>query len=460
MLATMLRRPTVLTLVLVSACAGRAKHSVSLYEAGDYAGASRAADEGLAQHPDDDGLWAMKVRAALALGDADEVEKAYAGLVEHRGGDDRELLRDLATATLAQGLASPSAKLKIAAIDAISDLELQSLADDVFQRLNDEDDRVAASAAVAVLHGYQQAPQVADDMLKSENADARRIAVAGIAKKIGKLAVADIEKAGSDPDAGVRRAAIYALGEMKDADAVELCTRRMKDPDETVRAAAATALARIGIGNLEELGKKALADKALSVRLAGIELLAAAHRDDELAALADDADPLVGVTAAIAVKTSHPGLGAKPLERAVGAPEWTVRAGAANLAVSALGHEAGLAYAQRLTKDTELQVRLAAARVLAHSGDAAGARAIFSSALESPQGIQAAADLAAQGDATGLAALSADVRNSRNTPEQRAEAAMAHRNAHHVTPGLVAALADPNGLVRVEAAATAGALAK
>jgi HEAT repeat protein len=446
--------------IALSACAGRAKHSVTLYEAGDYAGASRAADEGLTQHPDDDGLWAMKVRAALALGDADGVASAYAAYVEHRGGDDKELLRDLAGATLAQGLASPSAKLKITAIDAISDLELYGLADQVFMQLNDEDDRVAASAAVAVLHGYAQAPQVADEMLKSENPEARRIAVAGIGKKIGKLAASDIEKAANDPDAQVRRAALAALGQMKDADAVEVCTRRLKDPDDSVRAAAATALARIGIGNLEELGKRALADKALAVRLAGIELLAAAHRDDELAALADDADPLVGITAAIAVKKSHPGLAAKPLERALTAQEWTVRAGAANLAVSAVGREAGLAYAQRLTKDAELGVRLAAARVLAHAGDAAGARAIFASALESPQGIQAAADLAALGDPQGIEALSADVRNSRNTPEQRSEAAMAHRNAHRVTPGLVAALADPNGLVRVEAAATLGALAK
>jgi len=203
-----------------------------------------------------------------------------------------------------------------------------------------------------------------------------------------------------------------------------------------------------------------LADKRLEVRLAGIELLAAAHRDDELAALADDDNPLVGVTAAIAVRKTHPGLGQKPLERALTSPEWTVRAGAVNLAVSALGREAGLAYAQRLAKDNELAVRLAAARVLAHTGDEAGARAIFSAALESPEAIQAAADLGALGDATGLAALSADVRNSRNTPEQRSEAAMAHRIAHHVTPGLVAALADPNGLVRVEAAATLGALAK
>jgi HEAT repeat protein len=448
-------------LIALGACAGRAKHSVSLYEAGDYAGASRAADEGLATHPDDDGLWAMKVRSALALGDADGVAKAYAAYVEHRGSDDKDLLRDLATATLGQGLASPSAKLKIAAIDAVEELELEALANDVAERMGDEDDRVAASAAVAVLHGYPQAPKVAADMLTSEDHEARRIAVEGIGKKIGKLAAADLEKAGTDADPRVRRAAIYWLGMIKDADAVELCTRHMKDPDESVRAASASALARIGLGNLAELGQRALADKALAVRLAGIDLLVAAHRDDALAGLIDDADPIVAITAAIAIKRTHPGAAARPLERALSAEEWTIRAGAANLAVAALGRDAGRAYAQRLAHDPEPEVQLAAARVLAHAGDPAGAKAIFTAALATPDhGIQAAADLAALGDPAGLTALSTAVRDARRTPEQRAEAASAHRTAHRVTPGLVAALADPNGLVRVEAAATLGALSR
>lgn len=455
-----MRRSFVL-LIALGGCAGRAKHSVTLYEAGDYAGASRAADDGLAQHPDDDGLWAMKVRAALALGDADAVAKAYAGYVDHHGGDDKELLRELSTATLAQALTSPSARLKIEAIEAVHDLEIYDLADQVAQHMGDEDDRVAATAAVAILHAYPQAPSVLDDMLKSENPEARRIAVEGVGKKVGKLAFADLEKAAADPDARVRRAAIYWLGTLEDPDAVEVCTRHMKDPDESVRAAAATALARIGIGNLEELGKHALADKALAVRIAGIDLMMAAHRDDEVAALADDPDPMVAVNAAIAVKKTHPGLAQKPLERALAAKEWTIRAGAANLAVSALGRDAGRAYAQRLAGDPELTVRLAAARVLAHAGDPAAATAIFSAALSAPDhAIQAAADLAALGNASGIAALASDVRDLGRTPEQRAEAATAHRTAHRVTPGLVAALADPNGLVRVEAAATLGALSK
>ena len=458
MLATMFRSP--LVLILAIAACGHAKQSVSLYEAGDYAGASRAADDGLAKHPDDAGLWGMKVRAALALGDADAVAKAYAALVEHTGGDDKELLRDLATATLGQGLGSPSVKLKIAAIDAIEELELQALADDVFLQMNSEDDRVAAAAAVAVIHGYAQAPQVVDDMLKSDNAEARRIAVDGIGKKIGKLAVADLEKAANDSDPRVRRAAIYWLGAIKDADAVEICTRHLKDPDETVRAASASALAKIGLGNLDELAKRALADKALGVRLAGIELLAAAKRDDELAALAADSDPIVAITAAVAVAKTHPGIAGPALDRAAASQEWTIRAGSANLAVAAVGREAGLAYAKRLTADPELRVRLAAARVLAHTGDAGSAKPLFSAALDSPEGIQAAADLASLDDPTGLAALSADVRDLKRSPDARAEAAAAHRTAHHVTPGLVAALADPNGIVRVQAAATLGALAR
>jgi HEAT repeat protein len=450
-----------LVFLVVAGCAGRTKQSVALYEAGDYAGASRAADDGLANHPDDDGLWAMKVRAALALGDADAVAKAYASYVEHRGSDDKELLRDIAVATITQALTSPSARLKIEAIEAVHDLEIYDLADQVAQRMGDEDDRVAATAATAILHAYPQAPQVLDDMLKSENPEARRIAVDGVGKKVGKLAFADLEKAAADPDPRVRRAAIYWLGSLEDADAVEVCTRHMKDPDESVRAAAATALAHIGLGNLEELGKKALADNALAVRVAGIDLLMAAHRDDEVAALVDDPDPLVGVHAAIAVAKTHPGLAQKPLERALAAKEWTTRAAAANLAVAALGREAGRAAAQRLIGDPELAVRLAAARVLAHAGDPTDAKPIFAAALAAPdQGIQAAADLAALGDPQGIAALTAAVRDPQRTPEQRAEAATAHRTAHRVTPGLVAALADPNGLVRVEAAATLGALSR
>jgi HEAT repeat protein len=423
-----LQRSLLLGCLVFAACTNHAQQVVALYERGDYAGAARAADSELATHPGEEGLWQMRVRAALAQGDAAGVAKAYAAYRGQQGGDDdKPLLRDLAIATLGQALASPSVKLKIAAIDAVAAAELEPLADKVAERMADDDDRVVAAAAVAVLHGYPDAGKAASDMLHSEDAEARRIAVDGIGKKVGKLAIADLEKAGADPDARVRRVAIRWLGQLKDTGAAPLLTQHMHDPDEAVRAAAASSLARIGIGNLAELGKLALHDRALAVRLAGIELLVAARHAQaqaELTALLDDPDPLVATEAAIARGGGE--LARKPIERAASADPWTARAGAANLAVRALGKAAALVLARKLAGDPELAVRLAAARVLAHGGDRPAAAAIFATALANPDFLlQAAIDLADQDDARGVQALDTAVRRSRRT---------SHRASHHARP--------------------------
>ena len=460
-----IKRTWLLVVALATSCANHAKQSITLYESGDYAGAARAADEALADHPNDDALWGMRVRSALALGDAAGVAKAYGDYVAKRGGDDKALLRDVAIATIEQALGSPSARLKITAIETVADLRILDLEQPVTARIGDDDDRVAAAAAVAVLFDHPQAPEVADQMLRSENPEARRIALDGIAKKEQgrhhlELAVGELEKSGDDPDPRVRAVALRWLGVAKDRDAVELLTRRLRDKDENVRAAAASSLARIGIGNLAELGKRALADKALAVRLAGIELLAAARAEEALATAAGDADPLVATQAALALEPPRPELTQKALDRAVAAPEWTTRAGAANLLVQGLGKAAALPVAGKLAADPEIGVRLAAARALARAGDRDRAREVFAAALTSDHAAQAAAELAGLGDPRGAAALDKLVRDPQLTPEQRADAAREHATAKHVTPGLVAALADPSGVVRIEAAAAIAALAK
>jgi HEAT repeat protein len=461
-----MHRSIVIGCLMFAGCASHAQRAVALYETGDYAGAARVADTELAAHPGDETLWQLRVRAALAQGDAAGVAKTYAAYrAQLEGEDDRELLRDLATATLGQALASPSAKLKIAAIEAVEAAEIERLAQQVAQRMSDGDDRVVAAAAVALLRGEPDAPHAAGDMLHSENAEARRIAVEGIARKIGTLAIADIEAAGSDADPHVRRAALRWLGQLKDARAVELLTERLGDPDEAVRAAAASALARIGPGNVMELARRALGDRALAVRLAGIELLVAARVPEartELATLAEDRDPLVASEAAIAGGGGPPA--ARAIERAASAGEWMVRAGAANLAVRALGKPGALTLARRLTGDPELSVRLAAARVLAHGGDVPASIAIFAAALADPEAqshrLDAAIDLAMQGDPRGVQALDAAVRDPAHGSAARAAAATAHRTAHRITPGLVAALADDGAMVRVEAAAALAMLTR
>jgi HEAT repeat protein len=452
--------------VAAAACASHAKQSVALYEAGDYAGAARAADEALARYPGDDGLWAMRVRSALALGDTDGVARTYAAYVSHRGSDDDELLHDVAVATLAQALASPSGRLKIAAINAVAELRIDALIEGVAERLADDDDRVAATASAAIFRDHPQAPQVASDMLRSENAEARRIALDGIGrrKEVAKLAVADIEKAGDDPDPRVRRAALHWLGEIRDVDAVALGTRRLRDPDESVRAAAATALARIGLGNLAELATQALGDRARAVRLAGIELLAAAHRKDLIGKIVQDRDPIVGVTAAIALGDGiaplrHGGdlfgiplalLVPDAVQRAVQSDDPATRTAIAELIVPALGREASTALARILAKDKEIQVRVAGARLLAKTDRGAAINVLAEAVTELD--VDAAAE-------RGTQALSKWVQDRARSPEQRAQVADAHRVAKRITPGLVAALADGNGIVRVSAAATIGALA-
>src|SRR5262249_33770420 len=131
------------------------------------------------------------------------------------------------------------------------------------------------------------------------------------------------------------------------------------------------------------------------------------------------------------------------------------------LMANVVGKEAAHGYAQKLLADTDVRVRVAAARTLAHLGDATAAKPVLTAALSDPDvGVQAAGDLAELGDPTGIDALSAAVRDMSKPPEQRVVAVAAHRTAHRVTPGLVGALADASGLVRIEAAATLGALAK
>ncbi len=403
----------------------------------------------------------MRVRSALALGDAQGVARSYTDYKAKRGGDDRELLRDLADATLEQALASPSVRLKILAIGAVEELQIDDLADEVAKAMDDRDDRVQAAAAVAVIHGFAQAPHVAGEMLNSENAEARRIALEGVAKKIGKLAIADIEKGAVDPDARVRAIAVRWLGQYKDQDAVAVCTKRLHDPDDSVRAAAAVALAKIGLGDNAAVAKTALADRKLVVRLAGVTVLELIEAHGQLAALASDPDPVVALEAAIAVKERHPELVAPALAHALESEDWTVRAGAANSLGRAFDDKASvIARAKPLTADKELGVRLAAARALVHAGDPADAAIVFNAAVASDHSIDAAADLGALGDERGLTSLAELARDPTLTADQRAAAATAHRVAHRVTAGLVAALADSSGLVRVEAAAALAALAR
>jgi HEAT repeat protein len=455
---------------LLGACVSAAtKESVRLYEQGNFRGAAGAADRGVAADRDDEGAWRMKLRAALALGDAKALADGYAAYGVARGGDDAELLAELAQATIAQGLTSPSVALRIGAIRAVEESELLDLADQVASRMEDRDDRVVATAAAAVLRGYADAVAALDEMLHSEDAEARRIAVDGLGRKVAKLAVADLSAAADDGDAGVRRTALTYLSALRDPALVPVFQRHVADADAAVRAAAVRGLAEISTkraavasAELAALVAPALADPAIGVRLAGVALAKALGDRAGLQGRMADPSATVAVAAALALDAGAAAL-APLLDRGLAAAEWSERVAALNQ-VAVLGAAAAVAKARAALGDADVGVRLAAARALAHAGAKAEAIAAMTAVLDSKDAtaerrLEAAVDLAQAADPRGPAALDQAVRGAA-TADERARAASAHRLARKVTPGLVAALADPSGPVRIEAASALAAMSK
>lgn len=457
----------------LAACTSAAtKQSVRLYEGGDYQGAAVAADRGIAADRDDDGAWRMRVRAALALGDTAGVAETYARYREARGGhDDAELALELAQVTIGQGLTSPSVALRIAAILAVEDSELAALADAVAQRMTDRDDRVVAAAAAAVLRGYPDAANALDDMLHSEEPEARRLAIDGLGRKLAKHAVAELTAAAGDPDGSVRRTALGHLAALRDAELATLFQRHLGDADEGARAESVAALAALARGKKAQATAAAALpaaqrDPAVGVRLGAVALAQAVEDRGALTAMLGDADPSVAIAAAAALG-SDVGVLAPLFDRAQAAEAWPTRVAAQNQLVARLGAAAAQQRARAALQDAELAVRLAAARVLGHTGARAEALAIFASVIEpaaaSPAAapervIEAAVDLIHLGDARGEVALSNALLRG-GTAEVRGRAAAAHRLARKLTPALLAALTDASGAVRLEAATALAALA-
>jgi len=426
-----------------------AKRAQTLIDAGDYAAAAELAAAELARNPRDGDLWRVRIRAALGQHDAPAAVAHYRAWHDLRGGDDGGAMRMMALTTLWQALESPSAAARIDAIRAVERLELERLADMVAERMTDDDDVVAAAAAIAILRAYPQAPGLATDLLGSDRPEARAIVVEGIGRKVGARAADDLRPLIDDPDPRVRRAVVRALGGIGDrADTEALSKVATGDADAEVRAAALAALARGKRGDLAALARQALGEEHLGVRVAAVALLDASGDDATLTTLLTGADGAIAAHAARALRKKMPVEAAAALDRALGDADWTVRAGALNLAESVVGKDGARRRASAALGDAELEVRLAAARLL--DGDPAAIE-VFVAALGDVGGRgQAAVDLARLGDERGLAALADLIRATQ--PSVRLGAARGYGVARRADLGLVVALADEDPRVRVAAA--------
>jgi HEAT repeat protein len=458
-----------------------ARQARQLYDRGDYAGAAKSADAGLAEHGSDSALWQVRIRALLAQGDARGVAAAYERYRATRGGDDAELVKDMAIATLGQALKSTSLDVKVQAIGYVEDLMLMPLAEDVMDLMAHDDDRVAAAAAVAVLNGHPQAPYLLEQLQRSDDPAARALAIEGIGRKVGKHAADDLRQAAADPDARVRIAAMGALAGLSDETTTRALAEAQRDAEPSVRAAAARSLAARKQGDLVGFARVALADAALSVRLVGVALLATAKDQAALLDLTGGEDVGVAIAAAAALHGADPAAatrapatasperpddgsaGTASAVRAIDAGLASAlavdRIAALNVAEAALGSAAALERGRAKLADPDVTVRVAAARLVGYLGAATDAIPVLAAALDGPERLSAAADLVLLGDDRGVTVLSSALLDAKR-PDARLRAVSMHLTARRITPGLVAALADPNGQVRGVAAYTLIKLAR
>jgi HEAT repeat protein len=363
----------------------------------------------------------------------------------------------MAKTTLWQGLRAQATAIQTASIQAIERLELEELAPDVADLVADDDDRVAAAAASALLTAHPQAPEVLVDLLRSGDPEARAMAVDGIGRKAREHARADLVPMLADPDPRVRRAAIGAVaGFAEGEDLDRLATMAASDRDGSVRSRALRALATRSPGGRIELARRAAKDEFLGARLAAVELLARDGSGPALAVLAEliagDDLPVALAAAAAALRSgAPPDAASKLFVRALTEKDWTARAAALNSAAAA-PRQLALRLGGRALVDAHAEVRMAAARLLLRLGTSTQARRQLESALASTDPsirIDAAIDLLRLGDERGSTALAELARSP--LLEVRRAAVGAHASARRLTPGLVAALADPDPTLRIHA---------
>lgn len=429
-----------------------------LLERGEYDEAEKTADEELERFPDNRTLWRVKIQAAMGRGDNAQAAEAYDAWRKLRGSDDQKMLRAMAKTTLWQALRTPSASINAKAIQIVERLEIEALADDVAKKILDDRDLVAAAASVALLRSNPAAPRVATDLLASEDPKARAIVVEGIGRKIEGRARLDLLPLLADPDARVRRAAVIAIGRMKnDSDDARLRAIASRDPKGVVRAEALRALADRKHADALTTATHALADPYLGARLAAVEILRHAGRAgvSELEKLISSDDLFVALRAAVALKHTAQRANLAPVNRAMEADAWTVRVAAIPALVELADKSTARQRLATALRDQQAEVRVAAARALLAMGPDAQAQGVLVGELDEGREqvrLSAAIELAMRHDARGVQALARLVRSE--DKGTRAAAVRAHLQAQQVTPALVAALADLSGEVRLDAAST------
>jgi len=391
-----------------------------------------------------------EVDAPLARG---EVTKAIAAYERIGGRDDRRV-RQAAERLVADALCSRDPAERVRAARLIADVADPTLDRLLPPLLVDADARVRAFAAVALASQADAAREVLVASVNGADAEARRIALDGLASLPDPAAV--LRALATDTDIAVRAQVAGTIGGWKPTGATEravaeqLLRQLAADVDAGVRASALRAAGAFGSRALLPDVEGRLEDPALGVRLAALSALTRLDRSSpRLALLGSAPDRLLALRAAVQLhRLGREALALTAIRDAAGDRRAEVRSAAMN-AAGELG-EAGVPLAQPRLRDPDLGVRLDAARALVHAGHPELALPSLVSALDTPLSLDAADELARLGDARGRDRLESTALSG--DPQARAHALSLLAPLPHSFATLTHALTDGDRSVRLTAA--------
>lgn len=165
-------------------------------------------------------------------------------------------------------------------------------------RVHRWDPDTRAALAVGLRQLGDAALPILFEALTDENAMTRRAAAWALGETRDRAAAPALASALDDPDALVRREAAFSLGWVRDEATVQLLLDKLRDGNYRVRKAAVEALNWFGVTALPRL-LAALRDPDPGVRRLAVEALGSIHHPDVLPALYDALqDPFVEVRSA------------------------------------------------------------------------------------------------------------------------------------------------------------------
>jgi len=184
-----------------------------------------------------------------------EPTSSVAGVVEPAPQEDRQApavtqKRDTAVPALLSVLRDENAAVRLAAVQSLGNLSDPRAVDALVQALKTDTDPEVREAAAEAL-GEIDSPRAVPGLiaaLGSEKVGAVRAKIAWALGEIDDKRSGAVEALGAvvrDPDAEVRRQAVWALGELEAATAVPMLIPALKDADTETRKQAAWALGEI-----------------------------------------------------------------------------------------------------------------------------------------------------------------------------------------------------------------------